>query len=85
MYSDQLLCAARQIHVAYSDQHLGAACHIHLYLITILCFSNSNGLGNNVLDVGRCDDVVIDPLFVLANSKMTIEYCFKKVSQINKL
>ena len=35
VYSDQLLCAARQIHVVYSDQLLGAAHHIHLYLITI--------------------------------------------------
>ena len=37
MYSDQLLCAARRIHVVYSNQLLGAARHIHLYLLTIKC------------------------------------------------
>ena len=34
-YSDQLFCAACQIHVVYSDQLLGAAGLIHLYLISI--------------------------------------------------
>ena len=38
VYSEQLFCAARQIHVVYSDQLLGAACHRHLYLITISQF-----------------------------------------------
>ena len=35
-FFDQLLWAARQLHVVYSDQLLGAARHIHLYLITII-------------------------------------------------
>ena len=36
VYFNQLLWAARQLHVVYSDQLLGAAHHIHLYLITIV-------------------------------------------------
>ena len=39
-YSDQLLCAARQIHVVYYDQLLGAVHHIHLYPIMILNFQH---------------------------------------------
>ena len=37
MYSDQLLFAARQVHVVYTDQLLGAALSYTLYLITINC------------------------------------------------
>ena len=35
LYSNQLLCAACQIHVVYSDQLFGAGRLINLYLITI--------------------------------------------------
>ena len=35
MYFDQLLLAARKVHVVYSDQFLGAARWYTLYLITI--------------------------------------------------
>ena len=35
VYSDQFLWVACQIPVVYSDQLLGAAHYIHLYLITL--------------------------------------------------
>ena len=38
-HSDQLLGAARQIPVVYSNQLLSAACHIHLYLIMIVSYN----------------------------------------------
>ena len=38
MYFDQLLSAARQVHVVYSDQLFGAAHSYTLYLITIKWF-----------------------------------------------